>query len=76
MRDKTFASSGGRCAQVKAKALRLVIKICHFLPAVALEDLLRGVPISSFAAGLLASRDPPTQASAVPWSVYIESYSL
>ncbi len=50
---------------MKSKALRLVIKVCHFLPAVALEDLLRGVPISSFAAGLLASRDPPTQAGAI-----------
>lgn len=51
--------------QVKAKSLRLIIKIVHYLPAVALEDLLRGVPISSFITGLLGSRDPPTQAGAL-----------
>jgi hypothetical protein len=56
---------GHAAMQVKAKSLRLVIKVVHFLPAVALEDLLRGVPISSFIAGLLASPDAATQAGAI-----------
>jgi hypothetical protein len=56
---------GHAAMQVKAKSLRLVIKVVHFLPAVALEDLLRGVPVSSFIAGLRASPDAATQAGAV-----------
>lgn len=51
--------------QVKNKCLKIIAKVLHFSPADMLRELLTGLTISSFIAGLLVSRDPPTLASAL-----------
>ena len=51
--------------QVRGKALQVVVKLVHFAPADMLRDLLQNVAISSFIAGLLASTNGVTLASAV-----------
>jgi E3 ubiquitin-protein ligase TRIP12 len=51
--------------QVKSKCLKIIIKVLNFASPAMLRELLRGVAISSFIAGLLASREPATQAAAI-----------
>lgn len=50
---------------MKAKCLKIITKILHFARPDMLRELLQGVAISSFIAGLLASREPATLASAI-----------
>ncbi len=51
--------------QVNNKCLKIIAKVLHFSPPGMLRELLTGLTISSFIAGLLVSRDPPTLASAL-----------
>jgi E3 ubiquitin-protein ligase TRIP12 len=51
--------------QVRAKALQVIVKLVHFMPADMLRGLLQNVAISSFIAGLLTSTNGVTVAAAV-----------
>ena len=53
------------CVQVKNKCLKIIAKVLYYSPPEMLKEQLSGLTISSFIAGLLVSRDPPTLASAL-----------
>lgn len=51
--------------QVREKVLSIIVKIMQYGPPDLLEALLKGIPISSFVASLLGSRDTAVQAVGV-----------
>jgi hypothetical protein len=53
------------CMQVKNKCLKIIAKVLYYSLPDMLKEQLSGLTISSFIAGLLVSRDPPTLASAL-----------
>lgn len=45
--------------------MKIIAKVLYYSPPEMLKEQLSGLTISSFIAGLLVSRDPPTLASAL-----------